>query len=80
MPDIFQRRSNFHGNEVIAHYDDFEKYGIIDGDGNFIGYHGDIGTLVQQAFNFSLDLHPIQSYGVKREIMVICSMVSDAKL
>ena len=77
MPDIFQRRSNFHGNEVIAHYDDFEKYGIIDGDGNFIGYHGDIGTLVQQAFNFSLDLHPIQSYGVKRGINEYTGTVND---
>ena len=65
-PDTYQRRSNFLGNEIIAHYDGFEKYGTIDEDGNFIGYHGDIGSLVQQAFNFSLVLHPIQSYGVKK--------------
>ena len=64
-PDTFQRRSNFFGNEIIAHYDDVEKNGIIDEDGSFTGYNGDIGTLVQQAFNFSLVLHPIKSYGVK---------------
>ena len=67
MPDTFQRRSNFFGNEIIAHYDDREKYGIIDDDGSFIGYNGDIGTLLQETFNFSLVLHPINgSYGVKK--------------
>ena len=64
MADTFQRRSNFFGNEIIAHY---EKYGIIDDDGSFIGYNGDIGTLLQETFNFSLVLHPINgSYGVKK--------------
>ena len=43
----------------MAHYDDFERYGTIDKDGSFIGYNGDIGTWVQQAFNFSYDLHPM---------------------
>ena len=37
----------------------------IDKGGNFVGYHGDIGTLVKQEFNFTLTLEPIQSYGLK---------------
>ena len=64
-PDIYVRRSNFQGSEVIAHYDDSIGYGIIDKGGNFVGYHGDIGTLVKQEFNFTLTLEPIQSYGLK---------------
>ena len=64
-PDIYGRRSNFQGSEVIAHYDDYVSFGIIDKGGNFVGYHGDIGTLVKQEFNFTLTLEPIQSYGLK---------------
>ena len=56
---IKSNRSNFYGNKIIAHYEDFERYGTFDEDGSFIGYHGDIGTWVQQAFNFSYDLHPM---------------------
>ena len=64
-PDIYARRSNFQGSEVIAHYDNYVEFGIIDQDGNFVGYHGDIGALVKQEFNFTLTLEPVQSYGVK---------------
>ena len=56
---IKSNRSNFYGNKIIAHYEDFERYGTFDEDGSFIGYRGDIGTWVQQAFNFSYDLHPM---------------------
>ena len=63
--DVYLRRSNFYGNEIIAHYDDYAKYGIIDQHGEFVGYYGDIGTMVQEAFNFTLTLHPIEAYGVK---------------
>ena len=64
-PDVHLRRANFQANEIIAHFDNFEKYGVSDQYGNFIGYHGDIGTMVQEAFNFTLTLHPVEAYGVK---------------
>ena len=64
-PDVYLRRSNFQGNEILAHYDDDKIKGIIDQNGRFTGYHGDIGTMIQKAFNFSLTLHPIQVYGIK---------------
>ena len=65
-PDIYERRSNFQGSEVIAHYDNYVGFGTIDQDGNFVGYHGDIGTLVKQEFNFTFVLKPIQTYGLKK--------------
>ena len=63
--NVFERRSNFKGSQIIAHYDEYEKYGTVNKDGIFTGYHGEIGTLVKKAFNFTLKLIPIESYGVK---------------
>ena len=59
-----QRRSNFHGAKVSAYFDDFEPFGYLN-NGQFWGYNGELGTIVVNKLNLTLDLKPIKSYGVK---------------
>ena len=63
--DIHQRRKNFKGAIVKAHYDDHPVFGIIDDNGEFTGYNGELATLLSKELNLSLSLTPLDTYGVK---------------
>ena len=62
---ISQRRSDFHGVQLKVHFDNDEKYGFVDGNEEFKGYNGELGTILKNEFNLTLDLIPIKIYGVK---------------
>ena len=61
---LHQRRSNFHGTKVSAHFDDWVPYGYLE-NGQFLGYNGKLGTIIVDKLNLTLDLKPVKSYGVK---------------
>ena len=61
---LHQRRSNFHGAKVSAHFENWVPYGYLE-NGQFLGYNGDLGTMIVEKLNLTLDLKPIKLYGVK---------------
>ena len=61
---MHQRRSNFHGTKVSAHFDDWVPYGYLE-NGQFLGYNGKLGTMIVDKLNLTLDLKPVKTYGVK---------------
>ena len=63
--DIHQRRKNFKGAIVKAHYDDHPVFGIINDNGEFTGYNGELATLLSKELNMSLSLTALDTYGVK---------------
>ena len=62
--NVFERRGNFHGVKITAHYDNHPVLGIIE-DGHFTGYNGQLATLLSHQLNFTYSLVPLESYGVK---------------
>ena len=61
---LHKRRSNFHGAKVSAQFDNWVPFGYLK-NGQFSGYNGELGTIIVNKLNLTLDLKPIQSYGVK---------------
>ena len=64
IQSLHQRRSNFHGAKVSAQFDNWVPFGYLK-NGQFSGYNGELGTIIVNKLNLTLDLKPIQSYGVK---------------
>ena len=64
IQSLHQRRSNFHGAKVSVHFDNWVPFGYLK-NGQFSGYNGELGTIIVNKLNLTLDLKPIQSYGVK---------------
>lgn len=64
---VESRRSDLHGITLKAHYDGgvVKLDGYIDEGGNFLGYNGEIATLVSKRFNVTYDLSPLKTYGIK---------------
>mgnify|MGYP001360666020 FL=1 len=63
---VESRRSDFHGITLKAHYESFLKTdGFIDEHGNFLGYNGELATLVSNRFNVTYDLSPLTTFGIK---------------
>ena len=64
IQSFHQRRSNFHEAKVSAHIDEWVPYGYLE-NGRFLGYNGELGTIIVNELNLTLDLKPIKSYGLK---------------
>ena len=58
-PDTYERRLDFQRSKVIAHFTDWKE------NGQLMGYHGELGALIAEAFNLTLELIPLTTYGVK---------------
>ena len=65
--DTFARRKDFNGLSIKALFDNIEPFGYLDEQGRFVGYQGQIGTLIAQKLNLTLEMIPIQSSGIKLE-------------
>ena len=60
------RRSNFYGTDLLVHYSTNPKFGtVIDKDGNLKGFNGEISSELASKFNLTLNLTPLQNFGVK---------------
>ena len=64
IQSFHQRRSNFHGAKASAHIDDWVPYGYLE-NGQFLGYNGELGTIIVNELNLTLDLEPVKIYGLK---------------
>ena len=62
---VYTRRDNFHGYTIKACYSNLANWGFVDPSGNFVGYNGEIGTMVARKLNLTLDLQPFVTWGVK---------------
>ena len=62
---VYTRRNNFHGYTIKACYSNLANWGFVDPSGNFVGYNGEIGTMVAKQLNLTLDLQPFDTWGVK---------------
>ena len=61
---LHQRRSNFYGAKVSAYFDNWVPFGYLE-NGQFLGFNGELGTIIVNELNLTLDLKPIKSYGLK---------------
>ena len=62
---IYSRRNNFNGYMIKAYFSNSVPFGFLDQSGSFVGYHGEIGTLVARKLNLTLNLTQIEVWGVK---------------
>ena len=63
--DVFTRRSNFQGRKVKVLFEDINPFGYLDLSNQFVGYQGDLGTLVAEKLNMSYELIKLNSWGIK---------------
>ena len=62
--DIYERRKHFNGTKLRVHFDNYNPDGYIQ-NGQFVGYNADLFGILQQTMNFTVELWPIQIYGVQ---------------
>ena len=76
---VYMRRTDFHGFKVKALYANYLPWGVVDQSGRFVGYDGDIGTLVAEKLNLTLELKPIEVFGVKTKNGSYTGAIKDLK-
>ena len=60
-------------------YDGYIPESFLDSKGNFLGYNGELGTIVAQKLNLTLDLIKIESWGVKTKDGIFTGSLKDLK-
>ena len=76
---VYMRRTDFYGFKVKAFYANYLPWGVVDQSGGFVGYDGDIGTLVAEKLNLTLELKPIEVFGVKTKNGSYTGAIKDLK-
>ena len=75
---VWARRSNFQGYKLKTYFENTEPWGYFD-HGNFVGYNGELGSMVAKKLNLTLDLKPIKVWGLKTNNGTYTGTIQDFK-
>ena len=76
---LWERRSNFQGYKLKTYFENSDPWGYINDAGDFVGYVGDLGTMVAKKLNLTLDLKPIEVWGLKTKNGTFTGTIKDFK-